>query len=164
MPNSDNDLARLIYPWGAPWPLSSLIPSLITFFIFFQSLNPSATPRLRHQETTAPLNPWLSIPLDLLIWLFSLCRFSKTSILSVFFFLLICHLFAVSFSFSAQQEFMLYNISLQLESSTPFLHHSSASSVWQNLDYVPWIQLSALAISVPGLLDIAGNKPHSHAD
>lgn len=152
MPNSDNYLAHSICPWSAPWSLSFLIPSLITFSIFFQSLNPLATPRLRHQETTASLNPWLSIPLDLLIWLFSLCRFSKTSILSVFFFLLIYHSFAVSFSFSTQEEFMLYNISLQPVSSTPFLHHSSASSAWQNLEHVPWIQLSALAISVPGLL------------
>lgn len=52
------------------WPLSSLIPSLITFSILFQSPNPMATPRLCHQETTALLNPWLSVPLVLLIWLF----------------------------------------------------------------------------------------------
>lgn len=64
MPNSANNLPYLVYPWGmldlsVPWfHLWLLSPYLI------------ATPRLCHQEITALLNLWLSVPLVLLIWLF----------------------------------------------------------------------------------------------
>lgn len=90
---------------------SHFLHSISDYLLYFVSIAQShGHPQIlssRNHNSWVPLNPWLSVPLVLLICFH--CRFSKltkTSALSVFFFILIYHPFAISFSFSTQGGFI----------------------------------------------------------